>query len=562
MTQKASESLRPHFLDDQVQVILKKLTRASQAQDTLSGPSRLQITLWCGLVLASCFLFFAKYSEFQIGAYRDDASYIVLAYSIVHSDTYGLINRPDEPAETQFPFGFPLLLAPIVLLAPEKLDAFRAVALIATLTNCALLFWGWKSFSRKRSYWWALAITGLYVLSPGVVDLSRMVMSEPIFLTFCLIALLLTEQAARRLEGRSWFLWMGLALTFVLFIRTVGFTLALAVFPYLIWKRGIRFTKSLSLVLLVIVLAVGAIVLTTPVEVSDLVPTGYVEQVVSERVSQAPGWSFAYHYYRFSTHLGVFLWQLLIPLGGGESAQQTFATLGISFAPTLLNLLLLMIVALGFVAWIRQEGVSSFAAFAVVYLGIVYFWAWDGRRFLYPIEPQLQFALLLGIESILVGLGSRLPQPQFFRRSTRLYLGTVVALLLIAAAYKSTRLEPSILHMGDIYSRTTWLKANTQPADLIMTEQPEVDFVNSGRKTVGMARAYGSPEALWQDLLTQKVKYVLVAPANDWQVIYTPVYAAQVEKILPLLESLAVENSVRRVYSSEDGMTQVFRVLP
>lgn len=561
MTPQTSDNYGYTLAHNQAQGILRTLAAGSRVQASVSGPSRLQIALWILILVASLVLFFLQYSEFQIGAYHDDADYVVLAQSLVHSDTYGLINRPGEPADTRFPFGFPLLLVPIVLLAPENLDAFRAVSLVATLTSCALLFWGWKSFSRRRSYWWALAITGLYAFSPVVVDQSRMVMSEPIFTMFCLIALLLTEQAARRRESSVWPLWMGIVLMFVLFIRTVGFTLALAIVPYLLWKRGIRFALSLALVMLVVVLGVSIILAATSLEISDLVPSGYVEQLTAGGTSDVSSLVLGYPLYRFTQHLGVFLWQLLIPFGGGETTEQFFAGLGLPFVPTVLNFLLLVAVALGFGAWIWWEGISSFIAFAVVYLSIVYFWTWDGRRFMYPIEPQLQFALLLGIEAILFGLTVRWLNPQFRRRATGVLLCACAIFLLAAALFKSIQLDPSAVHVGDVYARVTWLKANTQPTDVIMTDQPVVDFVNGGRKAVRFRSAYDSLEALQQDLKMHQVKYILVAPSLNWQVQYSDVYDSRVENAAPLLDRLLAQNEIALVYSSPGGRIRVFKVV-
>src|SRR5581483_3816510 len=242
---------RPAY--DYAQNVLLGTVPAMRERSTTAAPSGLQIALWVCVLLASLVLFFYKYSEFQIGAYHDDATYIVLAQSLVHSDTYGLIDRPGEPGSTQFPFGFPLLLSPIVRLFPDNLDALRSISFLATLINISLLFWGWHLFSRRRSYWWGLAIAALFGLSPLVVDESRMVMSEPVFLTFCLVALLLAEQAVQHRESAAWTLWMGISLFFVLFIRTIGFTLVIPIFAYLFWKRGLSFLKSLLGVALVMV---------------------------------------------------------------------------------------------------------------------------------------------------------------------------------------------------------------------------------------------------------------------------------------------------------------------
>ncbi len=562
MLQKSLRVLWSSLSDNPISIIVDKLAPLQQAKDALAGPSRLQIGLWLLLALFSCLLFVNKYSEFQLGAYQDDASYIILAQSLVHSDSFGLIYSPGEPVHTQFPFGFPLLLVPFVLLTPENLDAFRLISLIATLVNCALLFWGWQVFGGKRSYWWALMVVALYALSPQIVDQSRMVMSEPVFTTFCLLALFLTERAAQHKQGRLWFLWMGIILVFVVFIRTVGFTLLLAVLPYLIWKRGLGFSRTLVLVFLVMGITVGVILLATPITGADLLPFGYVNQLNSEAAEAGQNVFLAYPGYKFTQQLGVYLWQFLIPVGGGANSDAFFASLGLPFVPLFMNLLLFGIIVLGFARWIRESGISSFVAFAIVYLGIVYFWTWDGRRFLYPVGPQLFFAFLLGCEFLIRGSVSRLPERSLVRRSIPALLSVLAVFLIAAALVKSSRLESSIVHMGDVYARTTWLKANTQPTDVIMTDQAGMDYLNGGRKTVWIADVYPSQAALWQDLEKYGVKYILVAPSPNWQAVYTPEYDVAVENVLPLLDSLVAQNHLKRVYSSPEALIQVFQVQP
>lgn len=565
--EKAKDNPRSSTFRSYTQTILASIWSVTGIKDRAAEPTQLQTALWYVLALTSILFFFAKFSEFQIGSFQDDAKYVVLAQSVVHSDTYGLINSPGEPSSTQFPFGFPLLLAPFVFLFPNNLDVLRLVSLFATVLNAALLFWGWRSFSRTRSYWWALAITGLYVLSPLVVDHSRMVMSEPIFTTFCLIALLLTERAAAHREGRLWVLWMGIALFLVLFVRTVGFTLVLTVFGYLIWRRGIPFVKSLLPVMLVIGALVGLTILVTPISVHDLLPTTYVSSVTGGgggggAVDQTTNMLVGNTLYKLKQDFGFFLRQLLIPIGGGSSEELVLQRFGLSSDPLVRGLLLAGIVALGFVSWVRREGFSSFNTFVPVYFAITYFWSWSGARFLYPIEPQLQFCFLLAIEVILGWTAPLWRDPNRFRIAQKIGVGAAVLLLLGASLYKSIVLEPSTLHMGNIENRTTWIKANTLPTDIIMTEEPTLDYMNSNRKTVFFDFQYNNASELEQAIQVQQVDYVLTAPSVIWREHYLPVPSEASNNLLPLLATLAAQNRVVQVYTSPQDGIQVFKVQP
>ncbi|MBI5651031.1 MAG: hypothetical protein HZC40_11405, partial [Chloroflexi bacterium] len=162
------------------------------------APTRIQIILWLVLVSVTLVLALGNYQTYLLGTHFDDARYVILARSLVLSDQYGMINAPGDPPAGKYPFVYPLLLTPFIFLFPHDPDALKFLSLIATVINLSLLFWGWRWFSHTRSYWWGLAIAALYGLAPMTIDLARRVMSEPVFTTFVLIAIILAERAAQR----------------------------------------------------------------------------------------------------------------------------------------------------------------------------------------------------------------------------------------------------------------------------------------------------------------------------------------------------------------------------
>ncbi|MFQ5420007.1 MAG: hypothetical protein ACE5EY_06555, partial [Anaerolineae bacterium] len=184
-------------------------------------PSRLQIYLWLGLMLLGLVAAVWDFQSFQLGTWHDDANYVLLAQSILESDKYGQINRPGEPTNARYPFGYPLLLAPLMALFPGNWDVLKGLSLLTTLLNGASLFWGWRWFSR-RSHWWGLAVAGFYLLAPLTIEHTRMIMAEPVFTLFSLIAIISAEQAAQKQEGRSWVGMTAVSLIFVAFTRTIG----------------------------------------------------------------------------------------------------------------------------------------------------------------------------------------------------------------------------------------------------------------------------------------------------------------------------------------------------
>ena len=240
------------------------------------APNRMQITSWGFLLVLALFLSIRDYQSYQFGAHFDDARYVILAQSLVKSDSYGMINYPGEPGETQYPFGYPLLLAPFVAMFPGNFDVLKVVSLLAILANATIVFWGWRWFS-SRSYWWALAVLSLLLLAPITIVFTRRVMSEPIFITFYLLAIILAEQSARSRKVRGWIIWISLVLTGVLFLRTIGIILVASILFYLLLSRRKRFLKELFFIGSLMVLFVGLILAFTSVQIDNLIPATYLD---------------------------------------------------------------------------------------------------------------------------------------------------------------------------------------------------------------------------------------------------------------------------------------------
>ena len=400
-----------------------------------SKPSTLQTALWVIIICTTIILSLLNYQSYQFGTHYDDARYVILAQSLVHSDQYGMINQPGEPGVTQYPFGYPLILAPIVALFPGNWDALKLLSLFTVLLNGSILFWAWKWFSRS-SYWWGLAVTGLYLFSPMGVVFTRRVMSEPVFILFCFISIILAERAIRKKKQNIWWLvLMSVSLMFALFIRTIGITLILGIFFYWLVVGGKRFWKEILAIVILIIVMVSFVVGTTSVSPSNLIPTEYLsvinkyfnnqiltggqinpesaltpEDLLSSNVNETPGGGirgfFVDLYAASKWHIENHLIPTIYPIGGGEKSELIASKIGIPALPAIIAYVTFVLVIIGYFRWILREGLSAFSLFPLFYIGVLMIWGWEDPRFLYPVLPQLFFGLLLGIGVILTGITS------------------------------------------------------------------------------------------------------------------------------------------------------------
>lgn len=550
---------------------------------------RWQIIIWAVIVALATFLSLRSHLVYQVGFHEDDAAYVVLARSLLGGRGYGLIYTPGvEPLPAAFPFGFPLLLAPLAAWQPQNMDVLKIPSFLATLANGALLFWAWQWFSR-RSRWWGLAVSGLYLLYPLVIDRSQMVMSEPIFTTLCLAGLLLTEQIARGASPAWGAPLMGAVFAYAVYTRSVGLVVALAALVYLLWRRRRQAWRPIAYAGLAALCLTGLVLLLTPVGTDGLVPARYLTEsnnslyllvrgaggIVedAEMVVGAPEWSerglgspVLRSLDRVRRHLTTDLRRAVLP-GGGEQEEQLAERLAIPWLGAAVSLLLLIVVAAGCVSGWIEEGGSAFLLGGLAYCTAVLLWEWRGARLLYPVLPQLLFCLLSGVALI----GGALPKrPSLDVSVSRLAarawmwraLTVAVALLLgCLAVWGSCRVSDSRLHVGDLSARTAWLRANSPATAVVMSEQPAIDFLYSDRRTVRPPRAPSSAADLYGLLVQREVDYVLVGPDLEWRPTYSPAYSRQTERLLPYLAELVAAGQLVEVHSRERDRLVVYQVL-
>lgn len=562
--------------------------RIQAVRSATTWPTPLQVGLWTVVLLSLAVISIDQYPAHQVGTTQDDAQYVILARSLVQSKVYGMINKPGEPGLGKFPFGYPLFLAPGVLLFPNNLNVLRASSLVLTILNMALLFWGWQWIYPRKSYWWGLAISGLYALAPMTVDQTRMIMAEPLFMFFCLTSILLGRLYVQGFRPAWWSTAISFTLIFSAVTRTIGFILVAVVLTYLLVATGWQFWKKIVLIGLQMAALVGLVLAVTPVQVRDLIPTEYLRDEnarfvlalfnrtpLQPALSSAPSANAAANpavaapvktkatslevlfFFNLKQHFGKDLRWVALPVGGGAGEDAVASRLGIPWAPWVIGYGISCLVILGFVRILWHDRLSLFTWFGFIYFGVMMLWVWDTIRLLYPVQPLILFSFIAGVEAFLVVLlkpfRKRIPQ------IGRYGLAVVATCLIVISGLKSATLDDTRQHNGDLASRSTWLTAHTAPAAIVMTELPETDYLYSARKTVGYPDL-STAEQLRSDLLSSHVQYVLVAPENVWQEQYTMMYSHAVKTMLPLLAELSAQHFVRPVYDSKADGIQIFQV--
>jgi hypothetical protein len=510
-----------------------------------------------------------SFHDFQLGAYQDDAHYVILARSLVYTHNYGLMNVAGGPGQAMFPFGYPLVLAGVEAALPGNLDGLRAVSLAATLLTLSLLFWGWPLLSHTTSHWWGLAVASLYAISPLTIAQASIIMSEPVFTCLALGAWLLTEWCQSKRPGSRaatlGALGLGALLAFVSFTRTIGLVFVAVVFVRYAIAFGWQAWRSISLVVVGGLIFTTAIVVLTPVDASDIMSSN--SQYVADYLGYAQGTrryvaqtDIAYGplvLRRAYRHAVRDVRALLVPVGGGAREAGLFASWGLPFLRDWVGLLIDAVALVGLIQWLRREGLTTFLMALGLYYLAIGFWDWLGTRLLYPIQPQLYFALLLGAHWLVQLVQRRSHLPLKFGQ----YLAVGLYFCLMAACvYKSFQIDDSRLHTGDLALRTQWINANAAPTAVIMSEQGGIDYLYSRRLTVTFPDVNAASPQVLAYLKQKGVNYVVVAPVLEWQTPYAPAYNSQTQALKPSLDQLVQEKLLKQVAVSGDGWTVTYAV--
>jgi len=153
----------------------------------------------------------------------DSSSYVLLAESVARlGDGYSQSLEPGPPqAHTQYPPGYPLLLAPLTMIAGRNFVLLKMLSVLLSAAS-VLVF---AFYARKRSgpgLW--LFVAAAFAANPLVVDYSRWILSEAPFLFFTLLALYFLHDDEGEEMGKAF--WLGLLVAlWSYYVRSVGIML-------------------------------------------------------------------------------------------------------------------------------------------------------------------------------------------------------------------------------------------------------------------------------------------------------------------------------------------------
>ena len=146
---------------------------------------------------------------------------------------------------THYPPLYPLTLAGLGLIGFELVQGARLLAAVLFGTNIVIL--GWLVYRNSESWQAALAAAILAIVSPILIDIHFMAMTEPLFLFFLLASLAFLGEYMRRARN-GYLIFAGITAGLANITRYIGLSIVITGFLLIILMRHVswrqRFYKA------------------------------------------------------------------------------------------------------------------------------------------------------------------------------------------------------------------------------------------------------------------------------------------------------------------------------
>lgn len=479
----------------------------------------------------------------------DNATYMLLAKSMIQGNGYRDIWAPGMPPQTQYPFGFPLLLLPGIMLFPHSIIPLKFFVLALALASVALVAaLGKKTLPRVQS----LSLMFLLCLNVVFIEYSHWVLTEVPFICISFLALFLLMDREKDSFQKDGLFWLSLlAIAFCYYIRTAGIALVFALPLYLLLKRRwLTFGMAgaaLFLLLLPWFLRNRGL-LHEGVGYSNVL-------LLKDTYNPAAGYvTLSDLLIRLGTNIKIYslsvVSEFFFPsLYRGESA-------GLVSASALFSTILCL---LGFWTQAKRK-LGLIHIYILCHVGVTLMCPtyMSERRILLPILPLLLSLFISGAFS-LSGL--------LWRKKPKVIGVCLIAISALSALWANlqiipTQLQNSIAYMkGDefagypenwstFFQAADWVKANTDPSAIVVCRKPTLFYLRAERRTFTYPFSTNSDSVL-SEIFHNHADYVFVDQVSNTTSRY----------LIPALQPYIPER-FELVYATPEPTTYVFRVKP
>ena len=489
-----------------------------------------------------------------VGAWQDDAIYLVTARSLAEGNGYRLMHIPGQPRQTKYPILYPAILALVhprypqnlwLLLAPGAAAAAGFVVLSGVIVRRLL----------GGSRGMAIAVGVLAAASPQILCQVRFTMSDMTFAFLSVAALLCLDgkyaSAPTAWRGRLWLVVAALLIAAAALTRTFGLALlAAAVAGLLLRRRFAAAAATLGIVAACLLpwylwrhwaAGCNGAIQTSPLDAYALDYWLWAPRRLPDFVRVGA-------YNALKTVFAACYVQLALPRSWVVAALST-----VSWRLVALHLACYATAALviaGFVGtFCRQQAAGpaglvsafrrncrTFHLYAAGYLAMMLLWPFDPSRFLDCWIPFILYFLLSGARlagraCLPAESANPASQPSTVRNRKLLILVPAVICFAIVVLFihedlnilGSTRGDYSFLRQSvdltESDSLKEWLRANTAPGDVLASNHAAELYLATGRQGHDFA-SWSNPAAAYYGHDRQWWRFFMVHAPSEYQWLY------------------------------------------
>jgi len=421
----------------------------------------------------------------------DSAIYITVSRALATGHGYTYMGY----AHTKYPFMFPLLLAPITGIFGYN---FLLMRLLIVLTGLGAI---WLTFILIRGIagtWIALAVMALTAASYPLMFEATRVLSDLPYMFFSMLALILIRRYGEKRDAlnKSGVITSILILTSY-FTRGVGVSLAAAAFLYLLLEgesgEGFRL-KLRKAAFIGVTFLIPALLWT--IRNRTISPEKRLPSILRESLGYGRELILVNPSDPYSRTIGF--WDLIVRLRRNivyyEGLISNIVSGRVGGGAALAHVISAVVLIGLIYCLIRRRTIVEyyFPLYMLVYLA----WpSWQGERFLVPVIPFIFYYLLKTAELILISIESAIRLKFSIGGKTRSLMGKASLLMLTLLLIGLNR-NPDLNiikaeHAKPYYSRIVsdfldvinWIRVNTPPETIVVSDRPSWVYLLSGRKT-------------------------------------------------------------------------------
>ena len=410
----------------------------------------------------------------------DFAAYIMQAKSIlagnmkefVAANTFTVTQSSHQIGPAAYPWGFPLMLAPVYSLIGLSPLALKLPGLLTYLAFLLVFFF---LTIRRFTLTESLLAVSLFAFNPELLRFLDNIISDIPFMFFSTLAILLADVYANEIQDKRRLMLAaltGIAIFAAFFIRTQGLILlgSMILFQSICFFGQREQRSQIFRDLLLIIIAFGVLwgisVLIFPGGQTSYLAlyNGFSMDVMKNNI----------------VSYSLLFSEFFKPLPGQSIFFWIFAALFF----------------IGLVSRVKTD--LLFVFYAIIYIVVLWTWPeWQGYRFLFPILPFFIYFSIQGIKVTLERLGNN--QKAILQFGAYSYLLIIVIFFAYFAgsnAYYNLRNDRKINGPFDPFSIETYdfIKNNTPPDSVIIFFKPRVMRLMTDRSALALTECGRMPE--------------------------------------------------------------------